>query len=266
MNTIIDINEGKSPLQGSLDWHRARLGHWTGSAIGKLMVSGRKKDEVFGDTAKSYIFKILAERSLSEKVVEDDEMFALYVEQTGIFNKAVQWGHDNEEEARRLYAELNKVEVTEVSSVEHMDIALYAASPDGCVMATDKVIEIKCPNPDTAVRYRYLIHDAESLKKVNSDYYWQVMAEMDCTGATACDFIVYCPFLAEPMYIVTIERNDEAIATIHERIAEAEDFIRVLKGDTEEETETFHTMDDVMDALDDLIDSLHPEKKGVDHE
>lgn len=184
MNTIIDINEGRSPLQGSLEWHRARLGHWTGSAIGKLMVSGRKKDEVFGDTAKSYIFKVLAERSLSEKVVEDDEMFALYVEQTGIFNKAVQWGHDNEEEARRLYAELNKVEVTEVSSVEHLDIALYAASPDGCVKATDKVIEIKCPNPDTAVRYRYLIKDAESLKKANSDYYWQVMAEMDCTGAT----------------------------------------------------------------------------------
>lgn len=264
MNTIIDINEGRSPLQGSLEWHRARLGHWTGSAIGKLMVSGRKKDEVFGDTAKSYIFKILAERSLSEKVVEDDEMFALYVEQTGIFNKAVQWGHDNEEEARRLYAELNKVEVTEVSSVEHLDIALYAASPDGCVKATDKVIEIKCPNPDTAVRYRYLIKDAESLKKANSDYYWQVMAEMDCTGATACDFIVYCPFLAEPMYVVTIPRNDEAIATIHERIAQAEDFIRTLKGDTEETTETFHTMDDVMDALDDLIDSLHPEKKGVE--
>lgn len=233
MNTIIDINEGRSPLQGSLDWHRARLGHWTGSAIGKLMASGRKKDEVFGDTAKSYIFKVLAERSLSEKVVEDDEMFALYVEQTGIFNKAVQWGHDNEEEARRLYAELNKVEVTEVSSVEHLDIALYAASPDGCVKATDKVIEIKCPNPDTAVRYRYLIKDAESLKKANSDYYWQVMAEMDCTGATACDFIVYCPFLAEPMYVVTIPRNDEAIATIHERIAEAEDYIRVLRGDTE---------------------------------
>jgi len=235
MNTIIDINEGRSPLQGSLEWHRARLGHWTGSAVGKLMVSGRKKDEVFGDTAKSYIFKILAERSLSEKVVEDDEMFALYVEQTGIFNKAVQWGHDNEEEARRLYAELNKVEVTEVSSVEHLDIALYAASPDGCVKSTDKVIEIKCPNPDTAIRYRYLIKDAESLKKVNSDYYWQVMAEMDCTGATACDFIVYCPFLAEPMYVVTIPRNDEAIATIHERIAEAEDFIKILKKGVENE-------------------------------
>lgn len=262
MNPIIDINEGRSFLQGSLDWHRARLGHWTGSAIGKLMVSGRKKDEVFGDTAKSYIFKILAERSLSEAVVEDDEMFALYVEQTGIFNKAVQWGHDNEEEARRLYAELNKVEVTEVSSIEHLEIPLYAASPDGCVLSTDKVIEIKCPNPDTAVRYRYLIKDAESLKKANSDYYWQVMAEMDCTGATACDFIVYCPFLAEPIYIVTIKRDDEAIATIHERIAEAEDYIRVLKGDSEETTETFHTMDDVMDALDDLIDSLHPEKKG----
>lgn len=235
MNKIIDINEGRSPLQGSLDWHRARLGHWTGSAIGKLMVSGRKKDDVFGDTAKSYIFKILAERSLSEKVVEDDEMFALYVEQTGIFNKAVQWGHDNEEEARRLYAELNKVEVTEVSSVEHEDIFLFAASPDGCVKSTDKVIEIKCPNPDTAVRYRYLIKDAESLKKVNSDYYWQVMAEMDCTGATACDFIVYCPFLAEPMYIVTIPRDAEAIATIHERIAEAEEYIHILKGDVKTE-------------------------------
>lgn len=70
MNTIIDINEGRSPLQGSLEWHRARLGHWTGSAIGKLMVSGRKKDEVFGDTAKSYIFKVLAERSSVRRLLK----------------------------------------------------------------------------------------------------------------------------------------------------------------------------------------------------
>lgn len=48
--------------QRSLTWFRNRVGHITGSKVADLMKSGRKKDEVFSDTAKSYLYQIAGER------------------------------------------------------------------------------------------------------------------------------------------------------------------------------------------------------------
>ena len=39
--------------QRSLEWHRMRCGCITGSKVADIMKSGRKKDDVFSDTAKS---------------------------------------------------------------------------------------------------------------------------------------------------------------------------------------------------------------------
>jgi hypothetical protein len=73
-----------------------------------------------------------------------------------------------------------------------------------------------------------MIGDADDLKAVKPEYYWQVMAEMDCTGASACDFTSYNPFMGSPLHIVTIERDNEAIKQIHDRIEEAEEYILKL--------------------------------------
>lgn len=213
------------PEQRTYDWHRARLGNWTGSEIYKLMGKGRAKNEKFSETAKTYIIKVLSERMLSEKVVEDDELFGLYINQVSAWSKAMEWGVEHELEARTLYEKKTGNEVTSVSSIAHDSIEFYAASPDGIVMKEDKVVEIKCPLPETFVRYKLMIGDAADLKAVKPEYYWQVMAEMDCTGAAACDFTAYNPFMGEPLHIATIERDDEAIATIHNRIEEAEQYI-----------------------------------------
>lgn len=213
------------PEQRTLDWHRARLGNFTGSQIVKLMGSGRKKDDVFSATAISYIYSTASERMLSDKVVEDDEMFSLYLDQISHTNRAMQWGIDNEDEARRLYEKKTGFKVTELSSVEHGEIEHYAASPDGVVESEDICVEIKCPKPETFVKYQANIHDGESLKTEMPDYFWQVQAEMDCTGTKATDFIVYCPFMSNPLHVARIERDDEAIAKIHERIALADEYI-----------------------------------------
>lgn len=213
------------PEQRTYDWHRARLGNWTGSEIHKLMGKGRNKNEKFSETAKSYIIKVLSERMLSAEVVADDELFGLYLDHVGVWSKALEWGIEHEHEAHKLYEKKTGNEVTEVSSVAHADIENYAASPDGLVIAADKVIEIKCPSPETFVRYKLMIADAADLKAVKPEYYWQVMAEMDCTGAAACDFTVYNPFMGDPIHVATIERDNEAIKAIHERIEEAEQYI-----------------------------------------
>ena len=216
------IDTSNSPDQGTLAWHRTRLGKFTGSSISKLMGEGRKKGESFSQTAQSYIYQVMAERNIAQRVIEDDDLFDLYIEQTSPSSKAMQWGTDNEDDARDLYKATTGNKVTQCGSVEHESIHNYAASPDGIVEDKDKIIEIKCPTPYTAFTYQQTIHDNESLKAVKPEYYWQVQAEMDCTGATACDFIVYCPFLDNPMHIVTIQRCEGDIEHIHQRIALAE--------------------------------------------
>lgn len=216
------------PEQRTYDWHRARLGNWTGSEISKLMGKGRSKNERFSETAKSYIIKVMSERMLSNDVVEDDELFGLYLNQVSSWSKAIEWGMEHEIEARKLYEKMTGNEVTAVSSIAHDSIEHYAASPDGIVIKEDKVVEIKCPLPETFVRYKLMIGDADDLKAVKPEYYWQVMAEMDCTGASACDFTVYNPFMGAPMHIATIDRDNDAITAIHDRIEEAEEYILKL--------------------------------------
>lgn len=224
------------PEQRTADWYRARLGHFTGSQISKLMGKGRKKGDDFSATAISYLYQIASERLLADKVVEDDETFWLYLDQVSYSNRAMQWGVENEEEARELYERKTGYDVRELSSVAHATIENYAASPDGVVEKSDICVEIKCPKPETAVRYMANITDGETLKKEMPDYYWQVQAEMDCTDAKGCDFVVYCPFLDKPIHIVRVARNDEDILEIHERIALADKYIadNIIKTDKTE--------------------------------
>lgn len=216
------------PEQRTYDWHRARLGNWTGSEIYKLMGKGRSKSEKFSETAKSYIIKVLSERMLSTEVVTDDDLFGLYLEQVSSWSKAIEWGVQNETDARKLYEKKTGNEVVSVSSIAHEDIEHYAASPDGIIVKEDKVVEIKCPLPETFVRYKLMIGDGDDLKAVKPEYFWQVQAEMDCTGAASCDFTVYSPFMGDPLHIVTVERDNEAIAALHTRIEEAEYYINKL--------------------------------------
>ena len=250
------------PAQRSIDWFRARLGHFTGSNIVKLMGGGRKKDDIFSATAISYIYQVASERMLADGVVNDDDALCEYIEQVSHTNRAMQFGIDNEDKARTLYELMTGNRVTELSSVEHAKVENYAASPDGVVEKSDICVEIKCPKPETAVRYMANISDGETLKDVMPDYYWQVQAEMDCTGASGCDFVVYCPFLEKPMHIVRVERNDEAILQIHERIALAEKYIseNIIKNKNSDKDNGNNRSCEVGDAD---TDRDKPKRKGV---
>ena len=85
-----------SSNQRTLEWYRARLGCITGSRVSDIMKSGRKKDVLFGDTAMSYIYQVAGERMLNAQFVEDDGIFADYIEQTQTTSKAIQWGQEQD--------------------------------------------------------------------------------------------------------------------------------------------------------------------------
>ena len=80
-------------------------------------------------------------------------------------------------------------------------------------------------NPEGKIKIAE-IHDNESLKKVNPDYFYQCQNHMACTKATFCDFVAYCPFVENPMHIVRITRDNDEIALVEERVIKAEEVIQ----------------------------------------
>lgn len=227
----------KENNQREIAWLRERMGNFTGSKISDLMKAGRKKDQMFGDTAMTYIYQVAAERQFNPAFLGDDEIFGDYIAQTQITSRAMQWGIDQEDAAIRTflstyYPDDNAV-LDRVSLCKHDTIPYYAASPDGLLLdrnvGKQMVIEVKCPALATYMRYRAEIHDAESLKAVKPEYYWQMQAEMDCTGIDEGRFIVYCPWLSSPLHVAAIARNEEDIKAMQERVIAANKLIELMQ-------------------------------------
>lgn len=213
--------------QHTIGWHRKRLGQVTGSRVGDLMKSGRKKEELFGDTAKSYIYQLASERGMNKGIVENDDLFREYLECVNVSTKAMEWGTEQEEAARCLYQRITGREIEETGSCQHPTIRHFASSPDG-IYSDDKEIgclEIKCPTQATYMRYRDLIHDNQSLLDVKPEYFYQCMAHMMCNQADWTDFVCYCPFQANPIHIVRILPEKEVFDAMEKRINEANKLI-----------------------------------------
>lgn len=217
--------------QRSLEWFRSRVGNITGSKVADIMKSGRKKDELWSDTAKSYLYQIAGERLFNPVFLNNDDVFQDYIDQTSFTTKAMQWGSEQEDAAKSLYMTMNfpEGEIVDLSSCQHDSIPHFAASPDGAIYGRNKedirIIEVKCPNINTYMKYRSLIHDAASLKETEPKYYWQMMAEMSCTGAKSGIFITYCSWLSKPIHWAEIERVEEDIRLMEERVILANQFI-----------------------------------------
>lgn len=216
--------------QGTKEWLVDRLGKWTGSEIEKLFKKGRAKDKVFGDTAESYIRKKMAERRIAKSVIEDQESWEMYVRQTMVTNRAMEFGSEMESYARAEYVEKNGTIVLTTGSINHPTIPNFSSSPDGVVPDEEGVIEgcveYKVPNIETYILYENEIKDNETLKVTMPQYFYQCQSHMAVTGAKWCDFCAYQPFLTNGFHQVRITRDEEAIAQIEERIALAEQFVK----------------------------------------
>lgn len=208
--------------QGSLDWYRERIGKISGSNIWRLMQNGKKDD--FSDTGKKYIYQLVAERKMNPEIINDDLLFDEYLQQTNISSKAMQWGKDQEANARRLYSMKTGITLSEVGFCLHSGYGFFGTSTDGW---NEKGItaEIKCPNQDTYEMYRDTIKDNNSLKAVEPKYYWQCMSHLFVFGAKRNDFIVYNPFQKHPIHIVEIYPDESAFAEMGEKLVKSNELI-----------------------------------------
>ena len=216
--------------QNSIRWMKDRLGSFNGSAIGDLMTSGRKKDELFGQTALTYIYSIASERDLLKAYLEDDYLWEVYQEQVSFSNKYTDFGHEQEPIAIELYEKVTGRQCEETERVLHPTIPHYAASPDRFAYdGKDRiVVEVKSPTPKVYMKYRHEIKDNETLKAVEPRYYYQVQAELHVSGCKEADFVCFCPFLNHPIHIVRITADEQVQKDIEHRISEAEKIIESI--------------------------------------
>ena len=223
---------GDEADQRTTAWFRSRIGYLTGSKIADIMKAGRKKDDPWSETAKSYLYQVAAERLFNPLFLEDDELFQDYLDKTSFTSKAMEWGTEQESSAIELYEKmfLKDNDVVPMPSCRHKSIPHFAASPDGGIYEKGglRIIEVKCPNINTYMKYRLLIHDAASLKETEPKYYWQMMAEMSCTEAKSGTFITYTPWLTKPIHHAEIERVEDDIKLMEERVILANEFIEQI--------------------------------------
>lgn len=223
MNDVVN-----NAAQHTLDWYRCRLGYITGSNVGLIMKQGKGK--VFSDTAESYLYQLVSERTMNPHVINNDELFQLYLNQTNASTKAMQWGNEQEENARSLYCLKTGIKMVEVGSCRHGTIPFFASSPDGFHYNEDTgekiCLEIKCLGQKEYIKYLDLVHDGETLLKMNPQYFYQCHSHMMVTGASATDFVLYNPFQSIPFYRVRIMEDDGVASLIADRVMLGNEFIQ----------------------------------------
>lgn len=182
--------------QGSADWFAMRLGKVTASRVADVIA---KTKTGYSASRANYAAQLIAER-LTGDVAES------------FSNAAMQWGTDNEPEARLAYEFSHDVEVVEVAFVEHPAVAMSGASPDGLVGA-DGLVEIKCPITATHL-------DTLRTETIPGKYETQMLWQMACTGRQWCDFVSYDPRLPENMrlFVKRLQRDDARIAELEAEV------------------------------------------------
>lgn len=184
--------------QGTPEWFAARLGKVTASRVADVIARARS---TWAASRANYKAELVVERLTGERAPS--------------FNSAaMQWGTDQEPNARAAYELRFDVDVVQVGFVDHPTIAAAGASPDGLV-GDDGLVEFKCPNTATHI-------DTLLGEPIAAKYTTQMQWQMACTGRAWCDFVSFDPRLPESMALIRIRvaRDDEMIGSLERNVAD----------------------------------------------
>lgn len=186
----------KDVEQLSAEWFKQRCGKATASRISDIVA---KTKSGYSTSRANYMAQLVVER-MTNQVAES------------YTNAAMEWGIENETFARAAYEAKTGNMVDQVGSIDHPQIAMSAASPDGLVGYLG-CLEIKCPN--TATHIDTILGD-EPAKK----YYDQMQWQMVCANRSWCDFVSFDPRMPAhlQLFVKRIERNDRYIAELEQEV------------------------------------------------
>ena len=185
-------------IQGSEEWHEARIGVITASRYKdacELLKNGSPTQKNI-----DYAYDIAIER-ISNETTEDT-----YV------TRAMQIGVQREPYARMAYEEKTG-NLAEESGIVLTDDRIFGYSSDGLV-GTNGLIEIKCLSSSRKIIEMWETGDI-------SEYIHQIQGGLWLTGRSWCDFVMYAPQLepiGKQLFIKRIERDEAFIEDMEEKL------------------------------------------------
>ena len=179
------------------EWLNARQMRFTASEIHKLMGKSRSGSPL-SKTGETFVYEKAAE--------------ILTGLQKETFGAALDWGKQYESMAFDKFKNVTFEEVEYYGGETHVLIPYtdYSGySPDA--LGGDFIVEIKCPFNSGIHLKNFKIYDADSLKEVHPDYYWQMQLGLIATANEKGYFVSYDPRfegINKQLHIAEIERHD----------------------------------------------------------
>jgi len=171
--------------QQSEEWFKLRIGSIGGSSISKAVAGGQ------GKMRTQLLYDLVGELLSGEK-------------KSGFSNHEMQEGIKYEPEARVLYElttghTVNQVALVKMSEHKH-------DSPDGLV-DPGGMVEIKVLIPSRFV-------EVKATGKIETAYRKQMQWGMGICRRGWCDYVCYCPYVAnkvDPLHVIRVNRDDKEI-------------------------------------------------------
>ncbi|MEG0929622.1 lambda exonuclease family protein [Algoriella sp.] len=210
MNVIQSLDLGAlSNLQADKsheEWLLKRKGKFTASEIHRLMTYESKPNEL-PKGAISYVVEKATE-SLIDGLPESFK------------SSSMQWGNDYEAKAIELFSKKTRLKIQNIGdNQKFISYGKHAGcTPDG--LGSGYGVESKCPNSTTHFQYRS-IKNGEDLKKIKSEYYWQIQFSMLCRKVSKWYFVSFDPRFSKEkhrLHYVVIERNEADIEFLETRL------------------------------------------------
>ena len=214
--------------QQTAAWDKLRLGRFTGSGISALMTDPKtkaaKESGEMSETAKKYIYEKVMEEVTGQSANEAT-------------SRAIDWGNEWEEHA------LNELKRAIQCADDRFEFKpsfklfndYFGCSPDAFAWLPDfeRVgVEIKCPWNSVNHYLHSQVQTPEDLKKVNPDYYWQIMGNMLTHNLPAWIFASYDPRQPENrrLHYVVIEAEIDALNELCQRMETAHRYKESIKN------------------------------------
>lgn len=166
--------------QGTPEWHACRAGIPTASEFATVMAKGRGGAD--SKTRGTYLRKLAAERITGN------------VAQTWTGNAHTERGHEQEPDARKLYAFMRDTDPQQVGFLRRGPVG---CSPDSLI-GDEGLLEIK-------TRLPHLQIELLEAGVMPPEHKAQVQGQLWISGRKWLDFMSYCPGL--PPFICRVERD-----------------------------------------------------------
>ena len=182
--------------QNEDQWQQARTNRFTASVVHKLMGSSRTGG-LLSKSAETFVYEKAAE--------------LLTGQVKPIYGDALEWGKQYEPDAFAKFDGNTFDKFTYYGGETYVFIPYgnYSGySPDG--LSENAILEIKCPYNSGIHLKNFSIYDADSLKSVHPEYYWQMQLGMIASNLDNGYFVSYDPRMPEnkQIHVAEIQRHE----------------------------------------------------------